>query len=164
MKAIVYVSNTGHTAGYAKLLSEKTGLPAYEAKEAKAALAAGSQILFMGWIMAGGVQGLKQALKRYSVRGVCAVGMAEGGEQAKEISERYDMGNRPVFYIAGGFEMNKLRGIYKIMMQTMARSVGKKLQEKPDKTPEDEDNLYLLTVGEARIREENLKAVLDWLQ
>lgn len=35
MKAIVYISNTGHTKKYAELIGEKTGLPVYELSEAK---------------------------------------------------------------------------------------------------------------------------------
>ena len=34
MKAIVYTSNAGHTAAYAKLLGDKTGLPVYALEEA----------------------------------------------------------------------------------------------------------------------------------
>ena len=44
MKAIIYTSATGHTERYAKMLSEKTGIPAYPAKEAKSALPRGSEI------------------------------------------------------------------------------------------------------------------------
>lgn len=33
MKAIVYTSNTGTTAEYAKLIGEKTGLPVYSFEE-----------------------------------------------------------------------------------------------------------------------------------
>lgn len=32
--AIVYTSNTGHTAEYANIFAQKTGLPAYELSEA----------------------------------------------------------------------------------------------------------------------------------
>ncbi len=39
MNAIVFTSNTGHTAKYAKILGEKTGLPVYSLKEAQKSLA-----------------------------------------------------------------------------------------------------------------------------
>ena len=44
MKAIVYTSNTGHTAEYAKILGEKTGLPVYALSEAAKQLSNGTEI------------------------------------------------------------------------------------------------------------------------
>lgn len=75
MKAIVYQSNTGHTAAYAQLLSERVGLPAWTLAQASAELRPGDEILFLGWVLGGRVQGLKRARARYQVRAVCAVGV-----------------------------------------------------------------------------------------
>ena len=47
MKAIVYTSNTGYTARYAKMLSEKTNLPFLTFAEAKDHLSKGDEIIFM---------------------------------------------------------------------------------------------------------------------
>ena len=54
---IVYTSNTGHTARYAKLLSEKTALPALSLAEATEKLAKGTPILYVGWLFVGGIRG-----------------------------------------------------------------------------------------------------------
>ncbi|MDD3919805.1 MAG: hypothetical protein PHO41_01315 [Eubacteriales bacterium] len=163
MKAIVYESNTGHTAAYAQLLSEKTGCPAYTQKEAAAKLEQNTPVLFMGWMMAGSVKGLKKAQKRYAIEGVCAVGMADdGGKQAKDVSERFALGNIPVFYLPGGLEISKLTGVYRLMMSTMSRTVAKQLSQKPDRTPEEDDVMELMQHGGSRVSEEHLKAVLDW--
>ena len=43
MKAIVYTSQTGHTQRYAQMLSERTGVPAWSAKEAKEKLQRGTR-------------------------------------------------------------------------------------------------------------------------
>ena len=75
MNAIVYTSNTGFTAQYAKLLGEKLGLPVYALDEAEGELATGTEILYLGWLMAGQVKGYKQAAKRYRIAVVCGVGM-----------------------------------------------------------------------------------------
>ena len=52
MKAIIYTTNTGSTAQYAKMLAEQTGLPAFSMEEAKSKVEAGSEIIYLGWIMA----------------------------------------------------------------------------------------------------------------
>ena len=57
MNAIIYTTNTGSAERYAKLLAEKTGLPAYSLAEAKKAVPNGAEIIYLGWIMAGVVKG-----------------------------------------------------------------------------------------------------------
>ena len=79
MKAIVYTSQTGHTQRYAQMLSEKTGVPAWSAKEAREKLQRGDEIFYMGWLMAGDVKGLQSAMDRYTVRGVAIVGISPQG-------------------------------------------------------------------------------------
>ena len=75
MNAIIYTTNTGSTESYAKLLAQKTGLPAYSLAEAKKRVLAGAEVIYLGWIMAGSVKGYAEAAKRYQLRAVCGVGM-----------------------------------------------------------------------------------------
>ena len=70
-KAIVYTSNTGYTAQYAALLAKKTGLRAYALNEALEKVPEGSAVIYMGWIMAGKIQGFITAVKNYQVAAVC---------------------------------------------------------------------------------------------
>ena len=58
--------------------------------------------------------------------------------------------------------MSKLKGIYKLMMLVMAKTVGKSLANKTDITAEEDQMLYLLTQGGSCVSEENLQPVLDW--
>ena len=44
MKAIVYTSSAGHTADYAKILGDKTGLPVFSLKDAAKQLDKKSEI------------------------------------------------------------------------------------------------------------------------
>ena len=53
IQAIVYTSNTGYTAEYARMLGEKTGLPVLTLNEAKKSLPVRAPILYLGWLMAG---------------------------------------------------------------------------------------------------------------
>ena len=48
------------------------------------------------------------------------------------------------------------------MMQVMAKTVGKSLAAKQDRTAEEDQMLTLLTQGGSCVSEENLQPVLDW--
>ena len=164
MKAIVYQSNTGFTKKYADLLAKKTGLPVYERTEAHKALSAGDEIIYMGWLCAGGVKGYEKAAKAYHVLVVCAVGMGSPAEKViSEITERYHIKSAKVFYLQGGFDMNKLHGIYKFMMKMMAKTVGSAMAKKADKTDEEIAMLDMMQNGGDYVCNENLTQVLEWI-
>ena len=63
MRAIVYTTNAGSTEQYAKLLAQETGLPVYSLAEAKRTLSSGTEIVYLGWIMASTVKGYADAAK-----------------------------------------------------------------------------------------------------
>ena len=48
MDAIIYTTNTGSTEQYAKLLAQKTGLPACSLAEAKKRGFAGAKVVYLG--------------------------------------------------------------------------------------------------------------------
>lgn len=163
--AIVYTSNTGFTEQYARLLGEKTGLPVYPLSEAEKKVSPGSSILYLGWIMAGKVQGYEKAAKGYRVEAVCGVGMGATGSQLQELRKTNGFpAGLPAFSLQGGFDRNRLRGVYKWMMTVMVKTVGKGLAEKKDRTPEEDVMLELLTHGGSCVREENLADVLEWYE
>ena len=106
MDAIVYVSNTGFTQKYARLLSEETGLPFYELTVAKKQLAKKSNIVFLGWIMGGKISGLKKASRRYNVRCIAGVGMdIPKNESSDYLKKKNHIKNIPTYYLQGGFNI-----------------------------------------------------------
>lgn len=137
MKAIVYTSNAGSTARYAELLAQATGLPVYSAGEAKKELPSGSDIIYMGWLMASGIKGYQASAKRYP----------------SEI---------PLFTLQGNFNIEKLHGVYKVIMRIMVKAAGKDLSEKTDRTPEEDNLLDMMLHGGEHVSMDNLKAVLEW--
>ena len=162
--SIVYTSNTGYTAEYARLLGEKTGLPVYSLAEAEQKLAAGNRVIYLGWLMAGKVQGYKKAAKRYKVQAVCGVGMGGTGSQLQEVRKANAIPEKtPLFTLQGGFDIQKLSGVYKLMMTIMIKTAGKGLAEKQDRTPEEDVMLDMLTRGGSRVSAENLAEVLAWV-
>lgn len=159
--AILYTSNAGTTEQYARLLGDKLGLPVFSLSDAT--LPKGSEILYLGWLMASSVKGYKKASRKYSIKAVCGVGMGATGSQLLEMRKANAIPDSlPVFSLQGGFDLNKLHGIYKFMMTMMKNTAGKGLSEKADRTLEEDDMLDMLRNGGNRVREENLKEVLDW--
>ena len=163
MNAIIYTTNTGSTERYAKLLAQKTGLPAYSLAEAKKRVFAGAEVIYLGWIMAGSVKCYAEAAKRYRVRAVCAVGMGQTGTQTDSVRKKSAVpANIPLFTLQGNFDVKKLHGIYRLMMEIMVKTAGKALAKKKDRTPAEDDMLDMMRCGGERVKAENLSAVLDW--
>lgn len=163
--AIVYTSNTGYTAEYARLLGEKTGLPVLSLDEAKPVLAKGSAVICLGWLMAGQIKGYKKAAKRYRVAAVCGVGLgATGGQDASARKQNRVPAEVPVFTLQGGFDFARLTGIYRAMMKTFIKVVGGQLEAKADRTPDEELTLKLLRHGGSCVGEAHLAAVLAWME
>ncbi len=165
INAIVYVSETGHTKQYAELLSEKTGLPVLTFAAARKDLPKGCTIIYLGWLMAGTVKGYKKAAKLFDIKALCGVGMSGGDTQLADIRKTNQIPDAlPVFYLQGGFEMEKLHGIYRLMMKSMKAVAGKKLSEKKDKTPEEDAMLELLLHGENTVSADNVSEILSWYE
>lgn len=165
MKAIVYTSETGHTAQYAQLLSKKTGLPAHSLADAKRQLPQGTEIFYLGWLMAGSAKGYSDAAKHFCVRGIALVGMSvspNGNLWDKAVQGGGTVDGARVFYLQGGYAPEKLPFLYRTIMKTMEKTMGKALSAKDSPTPEDLDMLDLLQKGGTRVNEEHLAKILAW--
>lgn len=163
MKAIIYTSNTGSTAEYAQLLGKELNLPVHSLQQAKNKVLSGSEIIYLGWIMAGGIKGYKEAAKLYKVRAVCDVGMGQTGTQLKEVRDKNAIPQRiPLFTLQGNFDVKKLHGAYRFMMNVMVKTVGKGLANKTDRTPEEDDMLDMMVNGGKRVSLQNMKAITEW--
>ena len=163
MDAIIYTTNTGSTERYAKLLAQETGLPAYSLADAKDVVSEDTEIIYFGWISAGAIKGYAKAAKRYHIRAVCAVGMGKTGTQVESVRKKTAVPvNIPLFTLQGNFNVKKLHGIYRSMMEIMVKTAGKSLAAKKDRAPEEDDMLSMMLHGGERVRIENLSAVFDW--
>ncbi len=163
MKAIIYISNTGSTAEYAKLLGKELNLPVHSLQQAKTNVPAGSEIIYLGWIMAGGIKGYKEAARKYKVCAVCGVGMGQTGTQLKEVRDKNSIPQRiPLFTLQGNFDVKKLHGLYRFMMNVMVKTAGKSLAAKTDRTPQEDDMLDMMVNDGKRVSAQNLGAVVEW--
>ena len=157
--SIVYTSNTGYTAEYARLLGDKTGLPVYSLAEAEQKLAAGNCVIYLGWLMAGKVQGYKKAAKRYKVQAVCGVGMGGNGSQLQEVRKANAIPEKtPLFTLQGGIDRSRLKGMDKLMISLLAKGLAAQKQ----RSAQDERMLELLNKDESYVSSENLAEVVQW--
>ena len=159
---IVYTSNTGYTEKYAKLLGEQLGLPAFSAEQADS-LPEGTEVLYLGWLMAGVVKGYKKAAQRFSVAAVCGVGMGPAGSQDSDVRKNNAIPQEvPVFTLQGGFDRTKLHGIYRFMMGVMIKVMGSSLRKKENRTPEEDAMLEMVTNGGDLVDVRQLDGVIAW--
>ena len=146
------------------MLSKATGLPAYNIKNRSPPAVRGQDVVYMGWLMAGGVQGYKPIAKRYHVKALCAVGMSPAEpDQTEGIRKRYGI-TAPVFYLQGGFDINKLTGVYKFMMRAMCKKILGDLAKVTARTPEQEALYKMATEGANYVSEASLAPVIDWYE
>ena len=163
VNAIVYTSNTGYTVEYARLLGRETGLDVYSLSEAAKKLSPRAEIIYLGWVMGSLIRGLDKAEKKFTVRAVCGVLMGASGSQIPEMRKMNRLPeDMPLFSAQGGFDMKKLKGVYKVMMKFMAKALIKNIESKAEKTPEDEKILNILKNGGSCVCRENIIPVLDW--
>ena len=163
MEAIIYTTNTGSAEQYAKMLAEQSGLSVFSMEEAKSEVEEGSEIIYLGWIMAAQVKGYKTAAKKYKIRAVCAVGMEKTGTRTEEIRKKtFVPAEVPLFTLQGNFNVKKLHGFYRLMMSMMVKMVTKQLVAKTDRTQRENEMLEIMLQGGENVRKENLAEVLDW--
>lgn len=165
MRAILYRSNAGHTREYAQIFGQKTGLPVYDADEAANKLKNGNEIIFFGWVRAGEITGYEKFKKRYAIKAVCAVGMSVPSEKtAEELRNKHHITDAELFYLQGGFDIRRLRGIYKFMMKNMMKMIKSEISKKEEKTKEDEAYLEMVKTGKNYVNEDNLRPISEWYE
>ena len=134
IQAIVYSSTTGSCKYYAEELSRKLAIPAYSAK--RCPLAAGFEIVYVGWLLAGKMSGLAAAMKKYHVRAVVPVGMGDPAVLTDEIVRgKNGLGaDVLVFPQQGRFNIDKLPLPMRLIMGIKCKDIAAKLQAKAQKT------------------------------
>ena len=156
---IVYESNTGFTARYAAMLSQKLGIPAAPLAQALKSLPAGTPVIHMGWLMASSVAGYKKAAKRFAIAAVIGVGLGDTGAQDDAARKACKLPTEmPVFTVQGGMDLAKLRGPYKFAIKLLTKAMS----AKKDRTPGEDRMLELLIKGGDYVSEKELSAVLAW--
>ena len=161
IQAIVYTSNTGYTAQYAEMLGEILGLPMYTLEDSKA-LADRTEIIYLGWLMASRVMGLKEAERRFDIKVVAATCLGTTGSQIGEVRRINKIpADLPLFTLQGGFDMKRLRGMYKFMMRIVGTAIKKKIMSQPEQTEDDRRIVEMLDNGGSAVDQKHLKDIIQ---
>lgn len=157
IKAIVYKSNTGHTMQYAEMLSEKLNIPYFTINEAKTNLQKQDEIVYLGWVCATKICGLGKVKNRYKVKCYGAVGLFPKDENyIKNLKESNKL-DKDLFYMQGGLDYTKLKGIKRKMLQLVGNAMEK------DNKPENQEMIKIFKSGANFVTEKNLEPMIQFL-
>lgn len=151
---IIYESNAGHTEEYAKMLANKLKLECISLKEYKKD---DEQIIFLGWVYANNIQGYKQVKDSSNILCTIAVGMNFESDKNTNLLIETNNIKEKFFYLQGGVDYKRLKGIKKIMFKLVAESVIK------ENKPEDRELIEILQKENDCIKEENLNDILAFI-
>lgn len=168
IQAIVYSSTTGSGKYYAEELSRKLAIPAYPVKGCP--LAEGFEVVYVGWLLAGKMQGLAAAMKKYNVRVVVPVGMGDPAALTEEmVRGKNGLGaDVAVFPQQGRFDMDKLPVVMRAIMSVKNKQIASSLQAKAKKTTLNDAEKAMLKMAETGRGEpatwDGINAVVAWVK
>lgn len=162
---IVYNSKTGHTRQYAEMLAKAANLKVYSMQEALSALPAREPVLFLGWLMAGHISGIDQAVRTWDVRCAVGVGMSPNGkENLATMAKANFIPNAPLFYLPGGWAPKKVGWFQRRAVNAVTRGTRKTLMAKTNRTEQEQAYLNVLLRGGSFVEYQNLKPIREWLE
>lgn len=162
IKAILYLSNTGFTEKYARLLKNRLNLPAYSMKSS-IPLPNDSEVIYLGWIKAGFVSGYKKAAKKYKIRAVLGVGIGGDGSQVDNIRNANQIPDEiPVFNVQGGYAPERLKGLWRFILNLKFKSDIQTYEQIPMRTADEDAVLDMMKNGGDYVSEERLTPLIDW--
>lgn len=163
ISAILYSSNSGFTAEYAKILADATGLPCNDLSQMHNPQPQ-EEVIYFGWVMAGRCVGVQKAMSLCNVRAIVQVGMAPGSDKLSEaLRETAKIPDDvKIFTLQGGFDIQRLHGPMKWIMVAKCRQIAKMLSEKGQLTADEQLTYDMATKGASAVSKENLQPVLDW--
>ena len=86
-------------------------------------------------------------------------------DDRREDNRGFSDGGAPVFYLRGGYAPDKLKGLHKLLMKPMAKSVVQEIQDKGHKATESElEMMNLFLYGGDCFDEKQLDPIVQWFQ
>ena len=162
-KAIVYTSNTGYTKEYAEMLILEFKQPLYELNNARKNLNIGDKVVYLGWVMADMVQGYKEAGEYFCINLLCAVGLSLNGTKIDKIKEANQIDDfTPLFTLHGGLDLKKFKGVKKLIMKMISKSMLRELLNKNDISDDDRKLISILQDGESGVSTNNLRDAVKY--
>ena len=138
---IIYGSQYGTTKRYAERFAEMTGFPVISYEDINA-LSGYERVIYFGGLYAGGVKGLKNAVKRFSLDTkliIVTVGLADVCDKEnisnirnsirKQVPE-YLFKKEAIFHLRGGIDYQKLNLKHRVMMTLLYNKAKNMPEEK----------------------------------
>lgn len=162
---VVYRSDTGFTKEYAEMLGKAEKWKVYPLDQARTALEQGTEAVYLGPLMAGHIKGVDAAVKRFSLKAVCAVGMSPPESVAEAALRKANyIPDAPIFYLQGGYDPQKKSWLTRWMVNMVTKSMRQALQDKGSRrTPEEQRLLDMFLHGGSFVEFRNLEPVRNWL-
>ena len=160
---IIYASNTGHTEKYAKILQEDLNIPAYPINSIPD-VHKGKEVIYLGWIMGGNIVGYKKVSKLCDVKCVIGVGMTpESPEMTEILRSKTGVGpETAVFYLQGGYDAKKLKGVNKMIMKVVEPKIRQRFEGMSEEEKNENPTYKMLNGGYSVVSEERLGEVIAW--
>ena len=157
---IIFESKTGFTKKYAEMLASQTGFSLYSTKELSKA-PEGEDVIFLGWISAGKIQGLKKVIGKFVVKAVCACGTGRKAEPDEDtFIKNNHIEGKPFFYLRGGcLPLSQMKGTDKIALSIFLKI----LKSKKDQSDEFMEAIGNVEKGCDYVSEENITHVIEWV-
>lgn len=162
--AVLYKSNTGNTKQYAEMISSELECDMFDITATKKkSLKQYDTIIYGGPVIIYKVSKLNKA-KRFS-KGKKLIIFACGGnsgveEEILKIKQKtVPKNDYPFFYLPGGLDFSKLKGMYKFMMGMMK----KMLEKNPNKTEEEKMFLKGFYEPVIYVSKENIKDIINYV-
>lgn len=160
MATIIYQTNTGSSQQYAEMLAEKTSFTALPLSKS-AEVSEDEEIIFIGWIMGGTIQGLTEVKEKFrNIKCICGVGMMFTDKTKNEITEKNKI-SVPLFLLHGNFHMDRLKGMYKMMMSMAVKMIKGKLKETGG--PDADKMIDAFENGIDMVSEDRLDPVIEFI-
>ncbi len=162
MKAVVYSSQTGFTEKYASWIGNRTGLPVYSIRESGKHLRKGDPVIFASHLSTRKLTDLRDVMHVFDVRYILSVGINRPDPKTASYlrAEQGIPDQIPYLMLYGGIERQKIRGMRRMMLTAMIRS----LEKDRDRDREDDNMLELLMNGGDWTSEDQLEPFYRWYQ
>ena len=161
IKAIVYETNTGFTKEYAELLSSIINVPAIPVIDNSMIFDNREAVIFLGWVCAGKINGLRMARLKYNPMIIAAVGMTPMSDKYAFVLAQQNGIDVPFYYLQGGIHREKLKGFYKFMFKMVANPILRKAGKGKSQLSEHEQQMVsLIKNGGSFVCRENLEALI----
>ena len=163
---IVYRSNTGFTKEYAEMLAKAEKMKVCPLAEAQGKVGPGETVFYMGPLMAGHIAGIDQAVKKFTVKGVCGVGMSPVSQQVLDtLSKANYVPGAPIFYLQGGWAPDRVGWFKRRMVNMVTKSTREALRGKGHRRTHAEEAQYqMLLKGGSFVSFDNLRSIRVWLK